>query len=70
MRSPPVVGKSNSGSVSPGFLEPLWNPDRGVGRRAVLIVDKGGVIRHRKEYEPGTLPDPQEFLELLDGLNG
>ena len=48
----------------------LWNADRSVGRRAVLIVDKGGVIRHRKEYEPGTLPDPLEFLEILDTLNG
>ena len=47
----------------------LWNPDRGVGRRAVLVVDKGGVVRHRREYEPGTLPDPAELFDLLDELN-
>lgn len=47
----------------------LWNPDRSVGRRAVLVVDKGGVVRHRREYEPGTLPDPSELFDILDELN-
>ena len=46
----------------------LWNEERGVGRRAVIIVDKTGTICHRKEYAPGTLPDPAEVLEILDTI--
>ena len=46
----------------------LWNEERGVGRRAVIIVDKNGIVRHRKEYQPGTLPEPAEVLEVLDSL--
>ena len=46
----------------------LWNEERGAGKRAVIIIDKDGVIRHRKEYAPGTLPEPPEVLEMLDKL--
>jgi len=34
----------------------------------VLVVDKQGVIRYRETYTPGILPDPQEILAALEGL--
>lgn len=46
----------------------LWNEERGVSRRAVLIVDKTGVVRFRQTYAPGTLPDAQAILQVLESL--
>lgn len=46
----------------------LWNEERGVPRRAVVIIDKAGTIRYRQVYQPGTLPDPQEVLRIIEGL--
>ena len=47
----------------------LWNEERGAGTRAVLIVDKEGVVRFRETYAPGTLPEPEKVLEALAGLD-
>ena len=46
----------------------LWNDERGASLRAVLIVDKAGVVRFRQTYVPGTLPNPEEILQVLTGL--
>ena len=46
----------------------LWNEERGAGTRAVIVVDKEGVIRYRQTYGPGTLPDPEEILAVVQGL--
>ena len=46
----------------------LWNPERGAGTRAVLIVDRAGIVRFRETYQPGILPDPQAILAELDKL--
>ncbi len=46
----------------------LWNEERGAGTRAVVVVDKQGVIRHRQTYAPGTLPDTEEILKIVEGL--
>ena len=46
----------------------LWNEERGVGFRAVIIVDKAGVVRFRQRYAPGTLPDLEEILTAVEGL--
>lgn len=46
----------------------LWNEERGAGTRAVIIVDKDGVVRFRQTYAPGTLPEPEKILEELSGL--
>ena len=46
----------------------LWNEERGARRRAIIIVDKGGVIRFRQEYSPPNLPDPKDILAELDKL--
>ena len=40
----------------------LWNEDRGTSNRAVVIVDKDGIIRYKREYAPPTTPDPTEIL--------
>ena len=46
----------------------LWNAERGAGTRAVLIVDREGIVRFRETYQPGILPDPQDILAELDKL--
>jgi alkyl hydroperoxide reductase subunit AhpC len=46
----------------------LWNEERGAGFRAVLVVDKAGVVRFRQTYTPGTLPDPETILHLIADL--
>ena len=55
------------GQVSQAY--DLWNDERGTTRRGVIIVDKAGVIRFRQTYEPGTLPDTAQILQIVEGLN-
>jgi mycoredoxin-dependent peroxiredoxin len=47
----------------------LWNEERGASARAVLIVDKEGVVRFRETYQPGVLPDPEVILDQVVKLN-
>ena len=47
----------------------LWNEERGAGTRAVIIVDREGVIRYRELYEPGILPDPETILQAVADLS-
>ena len=54
------------GQVSQAY--DLWNEERGASNRAVLIVDKQGIIRFRETYTPGVLPDPEKILAVLDSL--
>jgi peroxiredoxin (alkyl hydroperoxide reductase subunit C) len=46
----------------------LWNEERGIDRRAVLVVDKEGMVRFRQTYAPGTLPDPEAMLQVLESI--
>ena len=46
-----------------GVLRPEGYP-----RRAIIIIDKQGVIRYRKEYDKG-IPDDKELLAELDSIN-
>ena len=46
----------------------LWNEERGAGTRGVIVVDKEGIVRYRKTYEPGVLPDTEEILGVVDQL--
>jgi peroxiredoxin len=39
----------------------LWRPERGYSRRAMVIVDPAGVIRHVQVIERG-LPDFEQIL--------
>ena len=47
----------------------LWNPERGAGTRAVIIVDPEGVIRFREVYPPGTIPDPETILQAVADIS-
>ena len=47
----------------------LYNEERGVSRRAVVIVDKAGIIRFKKVYDQTTgLPDAKDVLAELERL--
>ena len=45
----------------------IYNEERGTTRRAVIIIDKEGVIRFKQLYTQG-LPDPKDILAELDKL--
>jgi peroxiredoxin len=47
----------------------LWNEERGAGNRAMIVVDKEGIIRYRQTYVPGVLPDPADILAEVEKLN-
>ena len=47
----------------------LWNEERGAGNRAVIIVDKEGIIRFRETYVPGVLTNPEDILAAIDKLD-
>jgi mycoredoxin-dependent peroxiredoxin len=46
----------------------LWNSERGASLRAVLIIDKDGVIRYRRKYTAPDLPDLEEILREVKKL--
>jgi alkyl hydroperoxide reductase subunit AhpC len=46
----------------------VYNEERGTAQRALFIIDEQGVIRHSQAYEPGTVPDPEEIIQILSGL--
>ena len=46
----------------------LWNSDRGTPNRAVIIVDKEGAVRFRKEYVAPALPDAMDVLAEVKKL--
>ncbi len=46
----------------------LYNDAIGTPKRAIIIVDKGGTVKFRREYAPGSLPTPEEILGELDKL--
>ena len=46
----------------------LWNAERGASIRAVLIIDKDGVIRYRRTYSAPNLPDLEEIMREVQKL--
>lgn len=46
----------------------VFNEERGLDKRAAFVLDKEGVIRYSKVYEPGTIPESSELLEQLRKL--
>jgi alkyl hydroperoxide reductase subunit AhpC len=46
----------------------LYNDERGASIRAVVVVDKEGIVRFRETYTPGNLPDPVQILAVIDQL--
>ena len=61
-----TLGLDPKGKVTESYG--LWNEERGAGTRAVMVVDKSGVIRFLEKYVPGTLPDPNEILQFVKSL--
>lgn len=47
----------------------LLNPE-GFAERAVVVVDKAGVVRHIAVHEPRQYPDPEAVLAVLQRLTG
>lgn len=45
----------------------LWNPERGTSRRAIVIVDKSGIVRYKQIWTQG-IPDPAEILKEVEKL--
>ena len=49
----------------------LYNEERGTSLRAVVIVDKEGVIRFKKLYDRDTgLPDAKDLLAEVEKIQG
>lgn len=48
----------------------IYNPDNGLSKRAVLIIDPQGVVRAEHVYPAGVLPVPDEVLAELTKLQG
>ena len=46
----------------------VFNDERGMDKRSAFVLDKQGVIRYAKVYEPGTIPESKELLEQLRKL--
>lgn len=47
----------------------IFNEEHGFSRRANIIVDEEGKVAWIKVYEPKTLPDINEVLDMLKGLS-
>ena len=45
----------------------LWRPDRGMGGRALFVVDRAGVVRWSQVIERGW-PGVAEVLKVLESL--
>ena len=47
----------------------VYNEERGVSKRAIVIVDKQGIIRFHKIYD-GELPEAKEILAEVKKVAG
>lgn len=41
---------------------------RGFAKRTVLVIDKNGKIVYKKQYEPGTMPNLDEAIQIIKKL--
>lgn len=48
----------------------LFDEGRGTAVRAVVVVDREGVVRFRRVYSAITDLDPREVLEVVERLQG
>jgi len=46
----------------------VYREDEGITERAVIIVDKTGIIRYIDVHDIGEHPDPAQILEELEKL--
>jgi len=45
----------------------LWREDKGYGKRAVVIIDREGIVRHVDVVQKGP-PDVEHVLEVVKGI--
>ncbi len=46
----------------------IWRADKGFTKRAVVIVDSEGIVRHSEIIESG-IPDIEQLLEIVKTLD-
>ena len=46
----------------------VYLAERGITKRAVIVIDKEGVVRFTKEYDIPTVPDTKEIISAMQGL--
>lgn len=46
----------------------VYNPERGNSFRSVFILDSGGVLRWKKVYPPGSLPEIPQLLAEVEKI--
>tara|TARA_B100001013_G_scaffold291758_1_gene191720 strand:- start:373 stop:681 length:309 start_codon:yes stop_codon:yes gene_type:complete len=47
----------------------VYNEERGVSKRAIVIIDKQGIIKFHQIYE-GELPEAKDILEEVKAVTG
>ncbi len=43
----------------------MFNAERGIDARSVLLVDAQGIIRHSHAYPKGSVPESEDLLKRL-----
>ena len=62
----PILGDFHpKGKVAEQFG--VYNSERGLNRRSVVVIDRDGVIRLKKVYDQG-IPDAREILAEVEKL--
>ncbi len=46
----------------------VYLAERGITKRAVIVIDKEGTVRFTKEYDIPTVPDTKEIISAMQGL--
>ncbi len=46
----------------------LYLADKGITNRAVVVIDKSGIVKHVKVYDIPQVPDPKEIIQVLQQL--
>jgi peroxiredoxin len=46
----------------------VYLAERGITKRAVVVIDKEGIVRFTKEYDIPTVPDTKEIVSAVQSL--
>lgn len=66
-RYPLLADFHPKGEVSKKFG--VWKEDKGICERAIVIVDKQGVVRYIDVHDIGEAPDNAQLLDVLRELD-
>lgn len=47
----------------------VWNEERGISERAIIVVDKQGIVRYIDVHQISEAPDNAQILEVLRELD-